>query len=330
MGRKGLTGVVEALPARGSLLDAAGQVAGYWCASHATENQEALPFRVDSVTFYSPHPDVGTRVRCDVHILEFNDLWGRFDIDMHRDGRVWARIKGWEDRRFEADPAMRKVMLFPENHIYAKPDPEGFFVTRESWRSAASRYFIARRWLDWDDMGHYLAKNPRAQRFWLLGRISANDAVRQWLWDHGYGKLHPVQIRIRNEESGRPVVSGPFTEDLRLSVAHTEGLGVALVSEGRDVGIDVEKIVPRDEDLIRSAFTEAEQALLPEQDRDEWLTRLWVAKEAVGKLRGTGLAGKPKSLQLSEIDGERLCVDGAWVSTRRDGEHVIGWTRQDG
>jgi phosphopantetheinyl transferase len=224
---------------------------------------------------------------------------------------------------------MRKVMLFPENHIYAKADPEGFFVVEESWRSAASRYFIARRWLDWDDMAHFLARrNPRSQRFWLLGRIAANDAVRQWLWDHGYGNLYPVQIQIRNEESGRPVVSGPFAQDLRLSVAHTEGLGVALVGEGFDVGIDVEKIVPRDPDLIRTAFSNAELALLPEDDRDEWLTRLWVSKEAVGKLRGTGLAGRPRSLALSEIDGERLCVDGVWVRTRRDGEHVIGWTRR--
>ncbi len=328
MGLKGLHGVAKALPARGSLLDAAGQIAGYWCACHATENQEALPFRVDRVQFYGPHPQTGTELKCDVHILEFTDLWGRFDIDMHRDGRVWVRIEGWEDRRFESDPQMRKAMLWPEFNTFAQPTPEGLLIARETWRSASSRYFVARRWLDWEDMQRYSAKNPRAQRSWLLGRIAAKDAVRRWLWDRGDSPRFPIEIRVQSEDSGRPRVSGPFSQDLRISIAHSDAIGVAMVTEGRDVGVDVERIAPRDPALIGSAFTEAELALLPGAERDEWLTRLWVAKESVGKLRGTGLAGKPRSLKLSGIDGERLRVDGVWVSTRRAGEYVIGWTVQ--
>ncbi len=309
MGLKGLHGKAKALPARGSLLDAAGQIAGYWCACHATENQEALPFRIDRILFYGPHPETGAELQCDVNIREFTDLWGRFDIDMHRGGRVWARVEGWEDRRFEADPRMRKALVWPEHNIFAEPDAEGFVIARETWRSASSRYFVARRWLDFEDMEKYSAKNPRAQRSWLLGRIAAKDAVRRWLWDRGHGPRFPIEVKVRNQASGRPVASGPFSEDLRISIGHCETMGVAMLAVGRDVGIDVEKIAPRDPALISSAFTESELALLPSADHDEWLTRLWTAKEAVGKLLGTGLAGKPRSFELSEIDGERLRVN---------------------
>ncbi|MGD8308127.1 MAG: beta-ketoacyl synthase N-terminal-like domain-containing protein, partial [Chromatiales bacterium] len=329
MGPKGLHGVVTSLPARGSLLDAAGQIAGYWCVAHSTRDQEALPFRVDRMTFYGPHPEVGARVECDVRILEFTDQWGRFDIDMHRDGRVWVRIEGWEDRRFESDPRMRRVLLFPENHIYAEPDPDGFFIVRETWRSAASRYFIARRWLGWQEFEQYDAKNPRDQRSWLLGRIALKDAVRQWLWDRGHGNLYQIEIAVDHDAAGRPQVSGPFGEDLRVSVSHKQGMAVAMVAEGEDVGIDLERIEPRDEAFVRTAFVDTELALLPAAERDEWLTRLWVAKEAVGKLRGTGLGGRPRDLVLTEIDGERLRVDGVWVRTRLEDGHVIGWTGGD-
>jgi phosphopantetheinyl transferase len=242
---------------------------------------------------------------------------------------VWVQIEGWEDRRFESDPRMRRVLLFPENHIYAEPDPDGFFIVRETWRSAASRYFIARRWLGWQEFEQYDAKNPRDQRSWLLGRIALKDAVRQWLWDRGHGNLYQIEIAVDHDAAGRPQVSGPFGEDLRVSVSHKQGMAVAMVAEGEDVGIDLERIEPRDEAFVRTAFVDTELALLPAAERDEWLTRLWVAKEAVGKLRGTGLGGRPRDLVLTEIDGERLRVDGVWVRTRLEDGHVIGWTGGD-
>jgi phosphopantetheinyl transferase len=329
MGNKGLHGVVASLPARGSLLDASGQLAGYWCSAHATKDREALPFRVDRIAFYGPHPEVGAEIECDVHVLEFTDQWVRFDIDMHRDGRVWVRIEGWEDRRFESGPEMHRALKFPHNNLYAERDPDGFFTVHEGWRSAASRYFIARRWLDWEEFEQYSGKTPRDQRSWLLGRIALKDAVRGWLWDHGYGDLYPIEIAVHHEAGGRPQVSGPFSEDLRVSVAQKPGMGVAMVAEGRDLGIDIETVEPRDDEFVRTAFADAELALLPAADRDEWLTRLWVAKEAVGKLRGSGLGGRPRDLVLTRIEGERLRVDGVWVQTRRDDGHVIGWTMDE-
>ena len=77
---------------------------------------------------------------------------------------------------------------------------------------------------------------------------------------------------------------------------------------------------------MQLAFTDAELALLPPGNRDEWLTRLWCAKEAVGKSRGTGLAGSPKALALENVEGERLLVDGCWIETCYREGFVIAWT----
>jgi phosphopantetheinyl transferase len=76
------------------------------------------------------------------------------------------------------------------------------------------------------------------------------------------------------------------------------------------------------------AFAAVEIDLLPATNRDEWVTRCWCAKEAVGKARGTGLAGNPKSLAITAIEQERVCVDGRWVATRKLANHIIGWTEQ--
>ncbi len=75
--------------------------------------------------------------------------------------------------------------------------------------------------------------------------MAAKDAVRYWLWEHGAGGLYPAQIRIRNASGGQPHVDGPFDADLRISIAHRAGVGVAIVGEAVDVGIDVELIESR-------------------------------------------------------------------------------------
>ena len=71
---------------------------------------------------------------------------------------------------------------------------------------------------------------------------------------------------------------------------------------------------------------EAEISLLPQERRDEWITRFWVAKEALAKCLGTGLEGMPKKFPIKEIDGQNLRVNEQWVATRKKGNYIIGWT----
>src|SRR5262249_30947045 len=152
------------------------------------------------------------------------------------------------------------------------------------------RYLGERERVQHDGLG------PRSRRGWLLGRIAIKDAVRLHRWQRGDGAIFPVEIEVRNEPSGRPVIDG----DLRVSVAHKDDIAVAIVGEG-DVGIDIERIEPRTETFAGIAYTAAERAL--GDDSEEWQTRLWAAKEAVAKARGTGITD-PKRFEVTAREGD--------------------------
>jgi phosphopantetheine--protein transferase-like protein len=98
--------------------------------------------------------------------------------------------------------------------------------------------------------------------------------------------------------------------------------------DGEDVGIDIEKIEPRTDAFTDLAFTPRERELAGDDpaNRDAQLARLWAAKEAVAKLRGTGITD-PKRFEVRAA-GDRLTIDGDLIETARHGDHVVAWTRR--
>jgi acyl transferase domain-containing protein/phosphopantetheinyl transferase (holo-ACP synthase) len=328
LGDDGIRGVLEAGAARGALLDNAGQLFGYWVMVRNETNRMAMPVKIDRIRFHGPPPEVGERLACSVRILRQGERDVVANLLLSRGGAVWASIEGWEDRRFDTDARLWPVMLYPEKNLLAEPQKEGFLLFADKYRSAPTRDQLSRRYLGEAERAQYEKQGPRGQRAWLSGRIAAKDAVRDYLWKHGRGPMFPAEISITNDPNGRPIVSGAFGEDLRISIAHKEDIAVALCEGARDVGIDVEKIEPRGEAFASLSFAPDELRLLDTgtDDRDEWLTRMWAAKEAVAKARGTGLEGNPRKLTIRDRVGERLLVDGTWVETRRHGDYIIGWT----
>lgn len=328
MADDGIRGTLESLPTPGALLDNAGQLLGYWVMESTEIDRLAMPVRVDRMAFHGPHPPVGEAMECRVKVTELTEQIVRADIDvLGADGTPWCVIDGWEDRRFDTVPRLWEVLRYPEENAYAEPLDDGYVRVEEAWRSSAALELVSRRFLSAPERAQYESGGLRRQRSFLLGRIAIKDAVRLYLWEQDHGPLFPAQIAVDNDASGRPVVSGPFAQDLRVSVAHKPGVAVAIVGEGQDVGIDVEKIEHRGEDFERISFTDAERALLPLHHRDEWLTRFWVAKEAVAKARGTGLGGNPRRFEVVDVAGGSLTCAGLQVQTEVEGEYVIGWTR---
>lgn len=326
VGSDGIRGQLESLPADGALLDSAGQLFGYWVMTAVEQDRLAMPVLLKQVSLYGPHPPSGERVDCTVRIRHLGPSEVRADLELTSGGRVWMQIAGWEDRRFESDDRLWSVLRWPEKNLLAVPCEGGHFRVTDAWRTGPSRDLLARRYLAEDERGEYEACTPRRQGPWLNGRIAVKDAVRHLLWSRGYGSMFPGEIRVGHDGNGRPIVAGPFKEDLRVSLAHKEGVAVALVAEGRDVGIDVERVEARGEDFAAFAFSEGERALIPADERDSWVARMWTAKEAVAKAQGTGLGGDPRRFPVHDLDGERLLVDGRWVETRIDGGLAVGWT----
>ena len=334
MGPGGMTASIVCLPAPGAILDAAGQLVGHWLAVRAEVDRLALPRHLGAVHWYGPTPESGTPLDVTMRVRHLDDESIRGDLDLvDRDGRLWCRIDGWEDHRFQTDELTWPIATEPETNAVAEPQPGGWVLVRERWRNTASRELSMRRYLTRAEREQYEAMTPNVQRQWLLGRIAAKDATRLRTWDEAGERvpLFPAEVQVANDERGAPVLRG-HGEGLHVSLAHTPWLGVAIVGADGPVGIDVERIEPRPERFDALVMGADELALLPaDRDEDEWRTRVWAAKEAAAKAARTGLEGNPKRWVVSAVHGERLQVDGRWVQTTRfEEEHVVAWTQTAG
>ena len=325
----GIRGRLTSLAARGGLLDNAGQLYGLWIALKGETDRIAMPLRIRSVDFFEPEPQPGDLVDCKVWIRQFGSNLVTADIELTRAGRVCTRIEGWDDWRFETGGRLYPLYRFPEQSLLALPHPHGFVVVEDPGWASSTIEFLTRRYLSAGEVsrGGITEGTPRFTE-WLIGRIAAKDAVRKLLFEAGHRSIFPAEVEITSDESGRPIVSTSGARDIRVSIAHKKGIAVAIAAEGVSPGIDVEQIEEHGEGFEALAFHAEELAMLPEQDRAAWATRLWSAKEAVGKSRGTGLSGNPKSLRVDRIEGESLLVEDQWVDTSIISGHIVAWTRQ--
>ncbi|MGE5185668.1 MAG: 4'-phosphopantetheinyl transferase superfamily protein, partial [Acidobacteriota bacterium] len=321
IGDDGVDGVIEVLPAPGALLDCAGQLMGWWVMQTETHDRLAMPMRIHRIVLHGPEPAVGTRVACRVRIREVTASEVTADLELSVDGRVYAAITGWTDRRFDSDEPVWAVLMYPEHNVLAEPRGEWVLV-REHWRAAASRELMMRRYLGERERAAHDALAPRGRRGWLLGRIAVKDAVRLHHWQGGERPIFPVEIEVGNDAQGRPFVAG---SELPISLAHKDDLAVAIVgAPGEAVGIDLERIEPRTDAFVQIAYTPAELALATD---DEQRARLWAAKEAVAKALGTGITD-PKRFEVRARPDGRLQIDAFVVDTRREGAYVVAWTRR--
>ena len=334
----GLTGVLTALPAKGALLDSAGQLIGHWMQISVPVDQTVFPVGIEAIHFYGPAPRDGDRLRCTAWIHELTDTGMRADAELRdASGRVWARIDKWSTHRFATDDQTLGVKFRPDTAGVGEAQADGWCLVRERWPNTASRELMMRRYLNAAERADYDRLNPRAQRQWLLGRIAAKDAVRYRLWEQGAPPIYPAEITIRNDEHGRPHAEGvgpalrgwihhEVGYGLDISIAHSEGMGVAVAGAG-PVGIDVEPVAVRGPGTEQIALNDSERALLdghPAAERPTWFARFWTAKEAVAKALGHGLRGRPQRFEVTAADpgGElRVTVDGA---TWRVRTHLVG------
>jgi phosphopantetheinyl transferase (holo-ACP synthase) len=139
---------------------------------------------------------------------------------------------------------------------------------------------------------------------WLFGRFAAKDAMRMLMRQMTGERPFMADIEIESDQRGRPIASprGTLRPDdyPNVSIAHTAGLVAAIAADAPHVGIDVERVVPRDAGFLKIAFSEDERRMLDMHgdDLDEAIARFWCAKEAVGKALGCGLGGAPQNLAV--------------------------------
>jgi phosphopantetheine--protein transferase-like protein len=330
IGANGIDGCLRVPTGKGALLDNMGQLAGYWVMEQP-QDCLAMPIGVDSIRFFAEDPPPGEELEAQVRIAELDELNCVTDHQL-RDGqgRLRIAIDGWRTRRYQMDKdfwvASRKLSQLQASQFV----PPNVALFEDRYDTAILRDYISRRYLSASERAAYDTLSPRRRRQWLAGRVAAKDAVRAWLQrERGIEAVWPQEFTVVNDEAGAPRlranVTATLPQDLQVSLAHKGKLAVAIVGE-RAVGIDLERIEPREPGFLEMAFSSPELVLLAGPDPDTEYTRGWVAKEVVAKAAGTGLQGRPRDYVIEARDGDCLCVNGHWVVTHPLRDCIVGWS----
>ena len=99
------------------------------------------------------------------------------------------------------------------------------------------------------------------------------------------GLSHPFYFE--KNEHGKPFLKDH--PDIHFNISHCKN-GIAVVVSDQPVGIDIESYRSVSDSLLRYTMNEEEQLIIQESDDPiRTFTEYWTKKEAVFKLRGTGI-----------------------------------------
>ncbi|MES2759880.1 MAG: polyketide synthase dehydratase domain-containing protein [Pseudomonadota bacterium] len=330
-----------------ALLDAVGQLLGAWAMQ---QGGIIFPIGLGRLDLFGPTPAPGTLVPVSLRIVGRQLKMLSADVDIGDGaGGVWMRISGWKCWQFQWAAQLVAFQRDPAQFLLSDaqdlPAPLAGLVCRRLGAQRVAGFdlaLLARHCLHASEMARFHAKAawPQRQSDWLLGRVAAKDAARAWHARAGGGGryLHPAAFAIDSDGAGQPRIAcwpGPMAPPC-ISIAHSAGEAIA-VADAAPLGIDIERVVARDDAFLASFSSVQERHLLapwPGAERDAWVTRLWCAKEALGKRLGSGVTGAPQQFEaqaLSPDGGLRLyhrpSGSVAHIVTVRDGDFVIAVDR---
>lgn len=112
-----------------------------------------------------------------------------------------------------------------------------------------------------------------------------------------YCGVAPGSLRFQATASGKPSLlwpTGAAASSLNFNLTHSDDRALLGVSDGRELGVDLERVRSNLEalDISRHYFFGAEREAIENAlsvMRDRTFFRYWVAKEAVLKAQGVGL-----------------------------------------
>lgn len=326
VGTKGIIGKIKGNGGKGSLLDNAGQLFGLWLQLTLTKDRIAFPVKIKDIELFGDLYDQDGIFECTCSLTEMNDEFAIGDILLTRNGKVWCKISGWQNRRLEIDAALWNVSMSPlHNRLSEEIAPEVFFF-HQAYSRVASWDFILKRYFNQNEKKHHQKLLPNKRKSYMVSRVAVKDAVRNLLKKEKNHPCFPITFEIGKDEIGKPFLIGDSTENIHISLAHKGKDAVGIAKSGKPVGIDMEIIDERSSGFYDLVFTDNELTLLKGKDQAEWTTKFWVAKEAYGKFAGTGLKGNPKNFEVEKITEDSLWINQTEIKTIKHKNYIIGWT----
>jgi acyl transferase domain-containing protein/phosphopantetheinyl transferase len=316
------------------LLDAATQLVAFWVVDRfRTTMFHTFPFQIEAFHQYEAQLSSSSKVICRGRMSFLNEqqIESNFDF-IDETGRVIARLEGLLEIYFKLPQEYHQCRQDPQTTYWSQPwlqvetglvcrriepRPEGFLEEL----GGVMKHIVAHLMLNEKEREFWYElpeKGPRRSD-WLMGRIAAKDALRQWAKQTFQLQLAPVDIEILSTEFGKPLVRCPELEAIGwlpdLSISHSRGyVAAALAKPGQYIGIDIQRVAGiHIDDLLSGAFTPQEMDLLaqlPQQDKSARIVGLWCAKEAAAKASGLGLMGNPRQWQVSHysLSNEQVVI----------------------
>lgn len=144
-------------------------------------------------------------------------------------------------------------------------------------------------------------KNPKYNEYYAKLQINQNEKQQQKLVGRvllsellNLSTDDLINNRIINfDKLGHPTLDN---NNVFFSISHSNDLVIVVISN-EEVGVDLEKIRPFSFSKIKHAFTDSELQYL--QLNPVRTLKLWTIKEAVLKLLGVGLMGRPQSVHIN-------------------------------
>ena len=320
------------------LLDAVGQLVGYWVSEQFGSDFNVFPFQVKAFDQYTGPLPAGSQVRCRATIKFIGDRQAIANFDcIDSQGRLIARIEAWQDRCFTVPEHYYHCRLQPskaylsrpwlqtETNLFVRridPFPEGFFS--DAWRIWLR--VLAHLVLNQNerDFWYNLSEQSKRRIDWLLGRIAAKDAVRQWAEQTLNLQLAPVDIEVGATSLGQPIIICAELEKLdlipQISITHSHEHIVAVLSPpNTKVGIDLQRLEKLHVDDLLDVVVKSQERKwldnLPTNEKQIRIVEFWCAKEAAAKALGIGLNGNPKNWEICAYLPEKRTINILYAGT---------------
>lgn len=119
-----------------------------------------------------------------------------------------------------------------------------------------------------------------------------------------YLQTNPRRIEFEYNKYNKPFLSRKSQSSIRFNLSHSEDSAVFAVTDGREIGIDIERIKPFfvDEAMASQCLTPKEIVrfrTLEKNERDLFFFDCWTRKEAYLKARGNGLSLAANRIETS-------------------------------
>lgn len=173
---------------------------------------------------------------------------------------------------------------------FAQSLPSDIFLHGVTYREGDASHW--RTWISEDERGCIASfGSEKRQKQFLAGRAAARQLLAERL------KSVPAEIPLCRAPDDAVNVDVP---DWLVSIAHSGPHALAACAKCA-VGVDLERIQPRDPGIVRFLFAPEDRRIVHQlpYDRSTALILCWALKEAVLKARRSGFRTSPKALGLN-------------------------------